>query len=282
MASQITGIDHCVILVEKLDTAYSQIRQLGFTVQPRGTHSENMGTHNHCVMLNRGYFEILSIRHPTKYNERWREVLAQHEGLGAIALEITEARACYEQLRQVGVDATEPVNFSRPVDLPEGSFEARFSVTVIPDEETPGIAMFACEHHTRNLVWHPSYLSHENGATAIAGAVVVVDDPASAIDSYSRVFGGQRVNQTSSGLTIGLPGTPIELLSPDLYTARYPLIPNDTKSALLTSTVLRIRCASLDTVRKCLDHNAVDYHPSEQSVCVPPVNACGAVIEFVE
>lgn len=282
MTSQITGIDHCVIVVENLDTAFSQIEQLGFTVPPRGVHSENMGTHNHCVMLNHGYFEILGIRKPTQHNERWRNVLARSEGLGAIALEITDANACYEQFMENGVDATEPVNFSRPVDLPEGSFEARFSVTVIPNEDTPRIAMFGCEHHTRDLVWHPSYLSHKNSAIGVAGVVVVIDDPEGAVASYSRIFGKQRVNQTASGFVIDLPGAPIEFLAPNSYRVQYPSFSTVEESPQVTPSVLRIRSSNLDITRKCLDDNHVTYHLSEHSVRVPPTGGCGAVVEFVE
>lgn len=40
----VIGIDHAVVMVQDLDKAAENYRQLGFTLSPRGTHSAHMGT----------------------------------------------------------------------------------------------------------------------------------------------------------------------------------------------------------------------------------------------
>ena len=143
MAHSITGIDHCVILVRQLDAARDTIARLGFTLTPRGVHSDHMGTHNHCIMLRHGYFEVLSVLEPTQENARWRNVLARREGLNAVALATEDARKGHDELRANGVDIADPVDFARPVDNPGAKGEATFTVPgkllLLEDQHLPAV-----------------------------------------------------------------------------------------------------------------------------------------------
>ena len=93
MTHPIIGIDHVFILVRDLDTAARQYEKLGFTVSPRGLHSEHKGTANHTIMLEKDYFELLGVVREVPGNEAHRASLAEGEGLAAIACRVADTRA---------------------------------------------------------------------------------------------------------------------------------------------------------------------------------------------
>lgn len=281
MAHSITGIDHCVILVRELDAARDAIARLGFTPTPRGVHSDHMGTHNHCVMLQRGYFEVLSVLKPTEENARWREVLARREGLNAVALATEDARKGHVELRANGVDIGDPVDFARPVDNPGAKGEAAFTVAVIPERFTPGTNMFICQHHTPDLVWYPGSTDHANGAAGLAGATAVAEDPAALAEAYGRVFGADRVRTDSGALTIEAGDAPIRFLTPEALAARYPGVALDAAPppyvAALTIAVADRGATAAYLAGQGVAHTVLP----DGGVCVAPADACGAIIEFV-
>ena len=282
MVLALAGVEVEPFLVRDLDEAYERIARLGFTVQPKGTHSDHMGTHNHCVMLRQGYFEILAIRMATEANERWRRAVERREGLSAIALATEDARAAYDVFAANGIAGADPVDFARPVELARGSTEARFTVTVIPDEATPGANMFVCQHHTRDAVWVPGSMNHENRAAGLSGVTAVVEEPAAIADAYARVFGAERLEQSGQGLSIDLPGAPIEFLSPAAYADRYAGVPPDPAASAPIIGALSFKSADLGATEACLAGNGVSaYKTPSGGVCVAPPDACGALIEFV-
>lgn len=281
MAHSITGIDHCVILVRELDAARDAIARLGFTLTPRGVHSDHMGTHNHCVMLRHGYFEVLSVLKPTEENARWREVLARREGLNAVALATEDARKGHDELRANGVDIGDPVDFARPVDNPGAKGEASFTVAVIPGRFTPGTNMFICQHHTRDLVWYPGSTDHANGAAGLAGVTAVAEDPAALADDYGLVFGADRVRADDGALTIEHDDRSIRFLTPEMLAACYPGVALDAAPppyvAALTIEVADRRATAAYLAGQGVAHTVLP----DGGVCVAPADACGAIIEFV-
>ena len=69
-------------------------------------------------------------------------------------------------LRAEGWHTSDPIEFSRPVRLEDGSEQpATFRVMAIDD--APGARYFACEHRTPELLWRPEWMAHANGARAI-------------------------------------------------------------------------------------------------------------------
>ena len=84
------GLDHVGIAVRDLERAADLYRRLGFTLAERGYHTqpsarpggapERVGTENHCIMLRRGYLELIGITDPALYEGRLRDDLARHEG----------------------------------------------------------------------------------------------------------------------------------------------------------------------------------------------------------
>src|SRR5258706_13167416 len=122
MTGAITGIDHIVIGANDLDGAEAAYRRLGFTVSPRALHSAAMGTANHTIMLEQDYFELLAVLAPTDRNVRWREALAQGEGVVGLAAATPGAAAARAAWLQTGLSPGDIVGFSRPVYRPAGAF----------------------------------------------------------------------------------------------------------------------------------------------------------------
>ena len=138
MRQHIKGIDHVVIVVRDLDAACDTFRRMGFTVTPRGYHS--LGSQNHCVMFGDDYIELLwspeGAPHPSR--QYYTDFARAGEGLAAIALKTASAKGAYTEMLWAGFAPSDPVEFSRPVDLPEGKREARFRVAMASLDHTPG------------------------------------------------------------------------------------------------------------------------------------------------
>ncbi|MCW8086740.1 VOC family protein [Sabulicella glaciei] len=192
MLATLLGLDHLVIAVRDLDAAAAEWRALGFTVSPRGLHSPHIGSANHTMMFGEDYLELLGVVAPQPHNEALRAFLSAREGLERAAFTTTDAAAGVAALRARGLAATGPVDFSRPVPLPDGGgAEARFTVFHFPREEAPaGLRVFACQHHTRDAVWVPTLQSHPNGVTRILSALVATEDPAGAAAHLARLIEG--------------------------------------------------------------------------------------------
>lgn len=199
----ISTIDHVIVLVADLARAAETYRRLGFFLTKKGEHTK-LGTHNHCMMFQDDYMEILGVREPGQWTERWTTTLKDREGLVGIALLTDDAAADGAALRARGIAAGDPVTFSRAVDTPEVKGDAEFIITQIPSEATPGAYMFFDQHLTRDKVWHPAWQTHANGAIGIAGATMVHPAPTAVADTYRKLVGEARVKLEGEGIAVHL------------------------------------------------------------------------------
>lgn len=163
------AIDHAVIAVRDLDAAAASFRALGFTLTPRGHHS--IGSENHCIMFGSTYLELLAAPEPHPWLDYYREFLQHGDGLAAVALAASDADEAYRELKESGVAARAPMDLARPV---EGGV-ARFRLVQI--DNTPGCSLFVCQHLTRELVWHPEWQTHANGASELVGIALSARQP---------------------------------------------------------------------------------------------------------
>ncbi len=188
--NQVIGADHAVVAVRDLDAAADAWRRLGFTVSPRGTHSPHLGSGNYTIVFDVDYIELLGVLAETVHNAPTRAFLAKREGLERVAFTARDSAAAVDELRARGIAATGPVDFGRPVDLPDGSkSEARFRVMHWPVEERPGgLRIFACQHLTRETVWIKSLQTHANGARRLMEVEVLTADPKVAGTHMSRLI----------------------------------------------------------------------------------------------
>jgi catechol 2,3-dioxygenase-like lactoylglutathione lyase family enzyme len=217
MRKHIQGIDHAVILVRDLDRAQDTYSRLGFTLTPRGYHT--LGSQNHCIMFGRDYVELLAVPIPHPAMQYFTDFLATGEGLAAIALATEDAKGAHAELVSAGVGADAPLDFSRPVILPEGARDAAFRIVQLSPEATPGGRTFLCQHFTRDVVWRQGYMEHALGVTGIAGIAVVDADVPQGARSYAKVFDAQP-QAIAEGLRVDTGSAPIAIAGKSQLAAR--------------------------------------------------------------
>ncbi|CAO3423486.1 VOC family protein [Azospirillum endophyticum] len=191
----ITGLDHLVIATRDLDAARDAYARLGFTVTPRGHHTQ-LKSANHTILFPTGtYLELLGIEEQRPANAHYAAFLRQREGIAAIALKTPNARAAAGPLTAAGFPVSESVVFGRPVELPEGTRDASFTITQIDPAATPAGRVFLCQHHTPDLVWRPDRMEHANGAIGLEALVIAAADPDAVAATYAKLLGGTVIDR---------------------------------------------------------------------------------------
>lgn len=274
------GLDHLVVAVRSLDTARDAYARLGFAVTPRGHHTE-LKSANHTVMFKDGtYVELLGIEEKRPVNAHYAAFLLKREGIAALALKTDDARAAREPLAAAGFPTEESVDFGRPVELPGGTREARFSITQIDPAATPGGRVFLCQHHTPDVVWRPDSLDHANGASGLAAFVVAADDPDAVAGAYARLFGNPVVLRGSARV-VETGTVPLLVASPDRLHWAWTSDPAlDTPRPFFAGMVVRV--ADLEVAQQVLQKSKFPAVVGNGVLRVNSTSAGGAMIAFAQ
>jgi catechol 2,3-dioxygenase-like lactoylglutathione lyase family enzyme len=278
MSQAISGIDHLLIAVHDLDRAAAAYRRLGFTLSPRAVHSEHMGTANHTIMLERDYFELLTVLTPTPANAKWRQALAAGEGLAGFAVATPSAVAAAAAWRGAGLAASDSLAFSRAVERADGErMEARFEVVTLPEQTVPAMAMFACAQLTREAVWLPELITHLNTARAIRKLTLAAPDPLLAAASWSGALPGSTCVPADGGAQIRIGRHLVDLIDPPTAARRFgPAEPVKHATALAIEFEVR----DVAACRQVLRQDGLSPHIEGNLTSVGSAEACGVVIEF--
>jgi hypothetical protein len=278
----VIGIDHAVIVVRDLDRAAENWKRLGFTVSPRGTHSAKMGSGNYTIMLDPDYMELLGVLVETDHNVPTRAFLAgRGEGIERVAFTAVDSAAGAEEIRAHGFEPVGPIDFERPVTMPDGSLSAaKFRVFQWPIAEAPGgLRIFACQHQTRETVWIPELMKHANGAKRLRQALVVSPEPAKDAAHLARMI--DREVRTESDGAVAVPSgsdrADFVFLTKDQLSRRYPEVslaglPERGGAGLVIAT------SDLAAAGKAVGSSGVR---SSGAVCVAPAAANGTLLAFV-
>ena len=224
VAAQLDGLDHIVLAVADLGTAAQVWRDCGFTVSPRGLHSDYLGTANHTVMVQDDYVELLGVLKPTEFNQPTRDFLAGGEGLERLAMRARDTEAATALLRAEGRAVEGPFAFSRPVDLPgRPDAVAAFHIFQWPSEcAVEGARLFACQHMTRDTVWLPELTRHDNTATAMLRVERRSPRPEDAARAHAAVIGSAPEPVAGGWRIPAAPrGAAVDYLAPDAFAARW-------------------------------------------------------------
>lgn len=192
-AAPIEGLDHLVISVPDLDHACGQWSGLGFTLSPRGFHSDELGTANHTIMLGRDYIELFGVARPTPYNAGTRQFLAGGSGVEAFAMASSDAGAAADAMRVQGYTPVGPGVFDRAVARADGKKgTASFGIVRWPAEvKVAGIGLFVCQHLAPDWVWLPELTEHGNQAIGVATIYVAAADPVREAAALAHLAGGE-------------------------------------------------------------------------------------------
>jgi Glyoxalase-like domain len=281
----IDGIDHVVVSVHDLERAAQTWAGFGFMLAPKGVHSAHVGTANYTMMLAGDYIELLGVITPTVNNVSTRDYLAIREGLDRAAFTTTDAGRGAAALAARGIEATGPLDFSRPVALADGSrSDARFRTFAWPRSERPGnVRLFACEHLTRDAVWLPHLMNHANTARRISHVEVLSADPKAASACMHRLTGLPVHMEPDGALQVattraGMPSRGhYVFLDAATLSKRYAGLPLGTLPAEGAISIA-INVRDLDIAKAALGDHAVDL--GNGRIAVPPSAANGVILAF--
>jgi hypothetical protein len=278
----VIGIDHAVVVVKELDAAAETWKRLGFTLSPRGTHSAKMGSGNYTIMLDPDYIELLGILAETDHNAPTRAFLARRgEGIERIAFTAIDSAAGAEEIRARGFEPIGPIDFERPVPMPDGSLSAaKFRVFQWPVAEAPGgLRIFACQHKTRETVWIPELMRHANAAKCLKQALIVTPEPDQDATHLSRLIDGEGRREADGAVTVasGVDRADFVFLTRDQLAGRYPGVALDGLPER-GGAGLVIASHNLAATEKAL---GVAGARSGESLVVPPASATGTLLAFV-
>jgi catechol 2,3-dioxygenase-like lactoylglutathione lyase family enzyme len=278
MTAAISGIDHLLIAVRDLDRAAAAYRRLGFTLSPRAVHSAHMGTANHTIMLERDYFELLTVLAPTPANAKWRQALAEGEGLAGFAAATPSAAAAAAAWRSAGLPASDSLAFARAVQRADGQrMEARFEVVTLPEQTVPAMALFACAQLTRDAVWLPELMTHPNTARAIRKLTIAAPDPLVAADSWSRALPGSTRLAAAGGAQFRIGQHLVEILDPPTAARRFGLA---KPVARATALAIEFEVLDVEACRHMLRQCGLSPQIEGDLTAIAAADACGVVIAF--
>ena len=279
--SQVIGLDHVVVAVRDLDASAKTWGALGFTISPRGLHSAHLGSGNYTIMFEADYIELLGIVTVTEHNAGTRAFLDKREGLERSAFTAVDATKGVAELIAKGIAATGPLDFSRPVDLPNGGkSEARFSTMHWPSDEKPGgMRIFACQHLTRDAVWIPELQVHKNTAKRLDRVEIISADPRKAADHMARLIDQTVLPEDDGAFRVpsGSTRAAFVFMNDAQLRARYPGL---NVGALPTEGAISL-CIRVDDDELALaaaGPSAVRVAPGR--VAIPPSAATGVLIEL--
>jgi hypothetical protein len=278
----VIGIDHAVVMVGDLDKAAENLRRLGFTVSPRGTHSAHMGTGNYTIMFDPDYMELLGVLVETEHNAPARASLARRgEGIERVAFTAVDSAAGAEEIRARGFEPVGPTDFERPVTMPDGRLSAaRFTTFQWPVAEAPGgVRIFACQHKTRETVWIPELMKHANGAKRLRQVLILSPEPAGDAGHLARMIDREvRTDEDgAAAVRSGSDRADFVFLTKAQLSRRYPGVslaglPDRGGAGLVIVT------SDLAAASKAFGNAGVR---SGGAVCVAPAAANGTLLAFV-
>ena len=278
MTDTISAIDHLLVGVRDLAAAGEAYQRLGFTLTPLGRHvGKESG--NYCIMFPDDYLELKGVVDPSLPSEGFTDQLAQRgEGWIGVAFAGAADEGAANDWRERGVEASNPLELARMVELPDGDTELRFTRVRLPETARIGLDAFVCEHLTPELTRRPEWLEHENGAVGVVGVTAVVDEPHSFQAFAGKLVGAHAVRESDHDLVLKAGAAEIRLAArsewhdPTRDLPPGPFIASaavSVRNPAATARFLAARGVGIDVT-------------STGAVRVPPAEACGATLDFVE
>jgi hypothetical protein len=277
------ALDHCGCVVQSLDAGAARWARLGFSVTPRSRqrgavpgHADMQpwATANHCVMLQRGYLELIGVVDPGGHNP-WSQFLARGEGLHIAALRCDDADAAYAALAARTGCFRPPVQRERPLDVAGELRTARFRNIFSDDAQCPEARYIVIEHQTPEFLWQPRYLEHENGALSLDETTFIADDPAVLLP-HLQLFGPVRSDADGS-LRVTLDGRGmLGVMRTDTFAKTYGYAPAYRPGL----HVLTVGVRDLPQAVALVQSRGVAVRSSDAGYWVPPDETGGFVLRL--
>jgi hypothetical protein len=274
-------LDHIGHFVPQIDAAAEALRRCGFTLTPFSLQTNRVGgelvaagTGNRCVMLRRGYVELLAATgEDTPVARELQTRMAHHVGLHLLAFGTADGAAEHRRLAAAGIAMQPLVDLRRPA---AGGGEAHFTVArPVPGQMPEGRVQFVA-HHTPDLVWREGWLEHPNGAVSLDRLLVAAEDPGEAGERFARIA-GRPARPEGDGMTIRLDRGALLFATPDMLDREHGIPPGPKPPCLAG---YEIAVEDLGRLRALLDAKSLAYRPILAGLAVPLPPALGGTIVF--
>jgi catechol 2,3-dioxygenase-like lactoylglutathione lyase family enzyme len=283
------GIDHIVHAVRDLDAAAELYSRLGFTVGARNRHPPAWGTQNRIVQLAGAFVELLAVADPThiapaaphifSFGAFNRDFLKRGQGLSMLALEGRGAPDA-DEFRAAGIGDFETYEFERGARRPDGTpIKVAFSLAFASDPQAPETGFFTCAHRHPENFWNPAFQVHANTAAAIAGVVLVAENPSDHHIFLSAFAGERDLLATSAGLLLKTPRGEIQVMTPPAFRDHFGAEPPDTSRGARLAA-LRFAVRDIDTASALLRRAGLEPENRMGRIVVGPDSALSATLVF--
>lgn len=282
-------LDHLGLATHDLDRARDVYRRLGFTLTRKSTHQGPVppdgetgawGSGNYCIMLGRGYFELIGVTDASLPHPMVAERLDKYAGLHIIALGCRDGDATAASLRGRMTGVAEPYDLVR--DVPYGPNDGevrqgRFRIYRIDETALPEGDCFLIEHRSREVLWQPALMDHPNGVTGLAGVTICVGDLDRSRARFAALCGADgdwRDGEARYDLAAGSIG----LLDEATLAARYPGV---APPSLPWVAAVEFAVADRAALRRLLADNGVPVNLGRDGApWIAPEHAEGAILRF--
>jgi hypothetical protein len=281
------GLDHVVHAVRDLEAAGEFYRRLGFTVGARNRHA--WGTHNRNIQFPGFFLELLTVAEPEKLgNDGFsvlfgafnRDFLARQEGLSLLLLESDDAVRDAAAYRAAGIAASDALRFEREGKRPDGTpVTVGFSVAFARDDRAPKAAFAVCQQHYPENFWNPEFQRHANTAAAVAGIVLVADNPADHHIFLSAYTGERELSATSTGVTVNTSRGELQVMDPAAYSSHFAVAAPDVGDGARIAAV-RFAVRDLAAAGKIMSEAAMPAENHMGRLIVGAQAARGATLVF--
>jgi hypothetical protein len=281
----IRDIDHLVLPVSSLGDARTRLSNLGFRVAPDAQHP--FGTGNACVFLSDGtYLEPLAIDEPNTYSRHADagntfvardRLYRQHRGeygFSALVAKSDDADMDHQRFVSQNMSGGEPLSFSRPVTLPDGTKSvASFRLAFAGNEAGGSFFLFTCQRVAALPADRGSLEYHDNGVKGIREVVLRASQPLTFCPPMEGVFGVSGIANEEGALSFATSNVPVQIIpSPDDQ--------RDDKGLFGQEIVFSV--SDLAVTAALLAANGVEYTRKGARLLVPPAIGQGAIFAFEE
>jgi hypothetical protein len=283
------GLDHIVHAVHDLEAAVDLYRRIGFQVGTRNRHPHAWGTQNHIIQLQGTYVELLSLADTSgivphaprhfSFGAFNRDFLARGQGLSMLVLEGRGAVDA-EEFRAQGIGDFELFEFEREGKHPDGTpVTLAFALAFASDPYAPDVGFFTSKQRHPELFWNPGFQLHTNTARAVAGVVLVAQDPGNHMSFFGAFAGVDAARTTPNSLTFKTPRGEIDIVTPAAFVQRFGVAtPDVSHGARLAALRFVVTDASL--LAGIPEEAGMAGLYAENNTVIGQEDAMGAVLVF--
>ncbi|WP_109524987.1 VOC family protein [Nocardia aurea] len=282
MTRDIRRIDHTGILSRNLDQLEQRYLALGFTLSPRSRHllSERPGekpvlggTANRCALFGQTYIELLGIVDPAA-PDPWRTKEVP-DGFRIFYVGSDDVDAQARRLTEAGVPIMGVRSLEREVDTVDGPRAMRARALHVDPRFTPHGYIGIAHQLTPEYLHQPRYLTHPNGARAIASVLVVVDDAelGDTVERYTRILDTSPVARDDRRV-LELPAGRLEFVAASRAAETLPgVVPRGLAA-------MSIAVADVNAARRLVDGNGIATVTTGDGFLVSADDAFGSALFF--